>query len=123
MTHNTTTHQSNAQTYTRTRKSPAQIEDGRMQQQAEMTEIVAAVMLKLAPDIAAEALRRLEEQYGGGRGPLRLYAPDKTERNAKIRATFDGTNAAEVCRTFGVSRSRLYEIVGQRTAPKVRFSD
>ena len=56
--------------------------------------------------------------YEGARrhGARRIYVPamDKSVRDAAIRAKFNGQNAAECCREFGISRTSLYRIVGRR---------
>jgi Mor family transcriptional regulator len=97
------------------RRSPAQREDDAMLLVSEFTEIVRTeigMREEFASQIALALVRGLRRVHGA----RRLYIPsiDKTERDAAIRAKFVGTNAADVMREFGVSRSRLYEIVGKR---------
>jgi Mor family transcriptional regulator len=97
------------------RRSPAQREDDAALLVSEFTEIVRAeigMREEFASQIAVALVRGLRRVHGPGR----LYIPsiDKTERDAAIRAKFVGTNAADVMREFGISRSRLYEIVGRR---------
>lgn len=66
----------------------------------------------LARDYASAIVRGLCALHGGG--SLYIPASDKSERNAAIRAEFNGTNLAEVCRKHGVARTTLYQIVRRR---------
>lgn len=100
--------------YRRTRNTPAEIEDTRIQLHRELTEIVLEAVTRLAPELAAEFQRGMEQKFGGGKGPLYVHAPDKSARNATIRAEFNGTNAEAVCRKHGISRTTLYCIANQR---------
>lgn len=65
---------------------------------------------------AARIAQKLVHRFRLRHGARRIYVPavDKTERDAAIRKKFNGQNAADCCREFGISRSRLYEIVGAR---------
>ena len=65
-----------------------------------------------AAQIAEALVRGLRRRLGGDE--LYIPAQDKAERDAAIRARFNGTNRDEVCRAFGISKSRLYEIVGRK---------
>lgn len=85
---------------------------------------------RTASRLAELQLQALCEEEGGD--DIYLPAPDKTARNATICAEFNGTNHEEVCRRHGIGRSRLYEIVAERTrwcsgnpriAPKTARSD
>ena len=64
-----------------------------------------------AAQIAEALVRGLRRRLGADY--LYIPAPDKTERDAAIRARFNGTNREEVCRAFGISKSQLYRIVGK----------
>lgn len=51
-------------------------------------------------------------------GSQRIYIPAEPkniERDAQIRREFNGTNAPEILRKHGISKTRLYEIVGKKT--------
>lgn len=63
-----------------------------------------------AASFATEILRGLRESMGGDY--TYIPAPDRTARNAAIRAEFNGRNQDELCRKYSISRSRLYVIVG-----------
>lgn len=98
-----------------TLRSPAQREDDAMLLESEFTEIVRAEIgmhEQFASQIARAIVRGLRRTHGA----RRIYIPgvDRSERDAAIRAKFNGANAAEVMREFNVSRSRLYEIAGKR---------
>lgn len=104
-----------------TPNTPAQIEDQAIQLHREFVEIIRAEVGlhdQFANDMAAAIVRGMRERYGGqtlgAKGSIYIPAPDKGERNAAIRAEFNGTNAAEVCKKHGIGRSRLYQIVSQR---------
>lgn len=88
-------------------------DDARAQLHADFTDIVRAEIgmnEQFASDIAAAILRGLCARLGGRE--VYIPAEDKSARDAAIRREFDGTNAAGVCRRHGVSRSRLYQIIG-----------
>jgi Mor family transcriptional regulator len=96
-------------------RSPAQREDDAMLLESEFTEIVRAEIgmhEQFASQIARAIVRGLRRTHGA----RRIYIPgvDRSERDAAIRAKFNGANAAEVMHEFKVSRSRLYEIAGKR---------
>ena len=38
---------------------------------------------------------------------------DRETRDEKIRREFNGTNRAEICKKYGIEKTRLYEIVGK----------
>lgn len=97
---------------THTKDTPAQVADQTIQLHRELTDIVRnkiGMREPFAADMAAAILEGLQEMHGGNN--LYITAPDKTARNAAIRAEFNGTNSEEVCRKYGVKRTRLYEIV------------
>lgn len=91
-------------------------EDARAQLHAEFTDIVRTEIgmnERFASDIAAAFLRGLCARVGGQ--DVYIPAEDRSERNAAIRAAFNGTNADEICRRHGVSRATLYRVVGERS--------
>lgn len=67
-----------------------------------------------ASRVATELVRRLRLRHGA----RQIYVPavDKRERDEAIRRAFKGTNAGELCREHGISRSRLYQITGFRSS-------
>lgn len=104
-----------------TNESPAQVEDKAIQLHREMVSILreyVGMTDELAHAFAAPIVRGMRELYGGqtmGRkGSIYVPAPSKVERNAAIRAEFVGTNADEVCRKYGIGKTRMYEIVRTR---------
>ena len=105
---------------TTTKDTPAQIEDQAIQFHREVVEIVRSATgmhEPIATPLATAIVQEMRKRWGGtrlGRRDMYIHAPDKTERNAAIRAEFDGTNAAEVCKKHGIGRSRLYEIAGEK---------
>lgn len=102
-------------------ESPAQVEDKAIQLHREMVSILreyVGMTDDLANAFAAPIVRGMRELYGGqtmGRkGSIYVPAPSKAERNASIRAEFIGTNADEICRKYGIGKTRMYEIVRSR---------
>jgi len=90
-------------------------EDARAQLHAEFTDIVRTQIgmnERFASDVAAAFVRGLCALHGGRE--LYIPAEDKSERNAAVRAAFNGRNAEAVMREYGISRTTLYRIVGQR---------
>lgn len=117
--HQTSTVQ--AQCVHRTNSSPAQREDHAIQWHRDLTAIIQRkIGLKepFASQQAAAILEGLREDFGGQsigpRGSAYMPAPSKSARNVAIKAALKVGNAAEVCKTYGISRSRLYQIVSQR---------
>ena len=99
------------------RRTPAQREDDAALLVAEFTEDLrqgCGVPEGDASRMAVELVKRFRLRHGA----RRIYVPavDKTERDQAIRRRFTGSNAADVCREFGVSRSRLYQIVERRSS-------
>jgi Mor family transcriptional regulator len=101
--------------------TPAQLEDQAIQLHREFVEILRAAIgfnEHLAHEAAVAVVRELRARYGGqtlGRkGTIYIPAPDKSERNAAIRAEFIGSNAKEICKKYGIGRTRLYEIAGTK---------
>lgn len=64
----------------------------------------------LANCLAEPITRGLRARVGGQE--VYIPAPDKRARDEAIRREFNGRNLDEVCNRHGVSKSRLYEIVG-----------
>lgn len=72
---------------------------------------------QFAAPIAEAIVSGLVERRGGDE----LYIPTGTanprrlaERNAAIRREFNGRNRRQLCEKWGISKSRLYEIVGEK---------
>lgn len=63
--------------------------------------------------IAAMVVKGECLRYGGDRRYTPVW-PYRQERDEAIRAEFKGCNSGDVCRKYGISRSRLYQIVGRR---------
>lgn len=63
---------------------------------------------------AAAMVRGLRRRLGGRE--LYIPAPDRSERDAAIRRDFNGSNVDELMRRHGISRARIYQIVGERSA-------
>ncbi len=65
-----------------------------------------------ASDMARSVGEGLRRDYAG----QRPYVPaiTKAERNRRIRAAYDGRNGEALCRRFGVSKSTLRRVVGER---------
>lgn len=95
-------------------RTPAQREDEALLLESEFTQIVQkeiGMHETFAAQIARAIVKGLREVHGASR----IYIPgvDKAERNAAIRAEFNGRNAAHVMQKYGISRARLYEIAKQ----------
>ena len=94
--------------------SPAREESSALFLQSEMQAIIKTEIGMhddFAAMIAAAVVAGLRKRAGG----QSIYIPTPTDfktRDAQIRAEFNGTNRAEVCRKHSISRSRLYQIVG-----------
>lgn len=96
-------------------KSAAQHEDSALVLHSEFTAIVReeiGMNEGFASQIAAAIVRGMRLRYG----TQSLYVPSlgNQDRDAAIRSEFHGTNAGEICRKYRISRSRLYQIVGQQ---------
>ncbi|UXY13851.1 hypothetical protein N8I74_11010 [Chitiniphilus purpureus] len=81
----------------------------------ELTQILrdeAGYSAQAAQTLAAALVRGMRKRIGG----QEFYVPavDKRERDAAIRREFNGLNRKEICRKFGISKSRLYAIVGRQ---------
>lgn len=66
----------------------------------------------LAGIFAQAIVRGLRDRLGGD--DLYIPAPDRRERYMAIRAEFNGTNLAEVCKKFNVSRDTVYRAARTR---------
>lgn len=72
---------------------------------------------QFAAPIAEAIVSGLAERRGGDR----LYVPtgnrsprDLAERDTAIRREFNGRNRKHLCEKWGLSKTRLYEIVGEK---------
>lgn len=63
----------------------------------------------IANDWARQLVDYLRERLGAQE--IYIPRPSRAKRDAAIAREFDGTNAGEVTRRYGISRRRLYEIV------------
>lgn len=89
-------------------------DDARALLHAELTDIVRVEIgmnEQFASDMAGAILRGLSRLHGGA--DLYIPAEDKAQRNAAVRAAFNGRNHADVMRKFGISQSTLYRILGE----------
>ena len=69
---------------------------------------------RLAEDITRGLRKRFTGQYLGEyylAGGMTLR--ERSIRDKAIRTEFNGTNRAEVCAKYGISKARLYQIVGR----------
>lgn len=73
----------------------------------------------LASQFAAALVRGLRRHFRGQRlGDYYLSeqtVAEREERDAAIRAEFNGQNLDECCRKYNLSKTTLYVIVGKRT--------
>lgn len=101
-------------------KTPACEESSALFLQSEMQDIIKndqAFFNNLTTLIADVLVRGWRERCGTQR--IYIPAPPRNEaRDAQIRHEFNGTNCEGVCRKYGISRPRLYQIVGKKS-PKV----
>lgn len=58
----------------------------------------------------ADSLLGIMRKRNGGR-EIYIPAPDNSERDAEIKAAFNGRNLGEVMRKYGVSKSTVYRCV------------
>lgn len=95
-------------------RTPGQREDDALLLVAEFTEDLR-LGCGLPEAQAGLMARQLVDRLRLRHGAQRIYIPgvDKAERDHAIRHKFNGQNASECCREFGISRSRLYQIVGR----------
>jgi hypothetical protein len=93
-------------------RTPGQREDDALLLVSEFTEDLrmgCGLPEGQAHDVARKLVERLRLRHGA----RRIYIPgvDKSQRDAAIRAQFNGRNAGDVCREFNISRARLYQLV------------
>ena len=94
--------------------SPAREESSALFLQREMQDILTTET-GLKPEFAALIAAALVAGWRKRAGRQSIYIPspaDHAGRNEQIKRKFNGTNRAEVCKEYGISRSRLYQIVG-----------
>jgi Mor family transcriptional regulator len=65
---------------------------------------------RIAAELAANVVKRLQAAWGGKE--IYIPAPDSKERNALIKADFNGKNHVEVCKKHGISLRTLYRVIG-----------
>jgi Mor family transcriptional regulator len=63
----------------------------------------------MASQIAEALVRGLRKRMGGR--DIYIPAPDKSARDASIRAEFNGRNMDELCQKYNLGRSAIYKIV------------
>ena len=103
--------------------TPVQAEDAVLQLEYDLADILRedqGLHERQAYDMARSLVQGLRKRYGGmqlGRRGLYIPAPSKAERNAQICHDFNGTNLSEVCKRYGIKRTRLYEIVKRGGKP------
>jgi Mor family transcriptional regulator len=93
--------------------TPGEAEDAAVTLHGEITVILQEEIgfnEHFATQFAERILQGIRRRLGGQ--DLYIPAPDRTARDAAIRREFNGRNRDEVCRKYGISRTRLYEIVG-----------
>lgn len=64
-----------------------------------------------ADQIAQALVTGLRRRLGGQE--IYIPAADKVARDERIRAEFNGRNRDEICEREGISKTRLYQIVGK----------
>jgi Mor family transcriptional regulator len=89
----------------------------------DMTDILRdrlAVQDPWATAMAQEIVAGMRDRFGGD--DVYVPIPDRSARNERIRAMFNGRNVAEICDQFGLKRAMVYRICGtrdpQRTAAR-----
>jgi Mor family transcriptional regulator len=96
------------------RDDPGLTEDAAIALQYEITKIVReeiGMNEHFASQIAEALMRGLRRTLGG----QEIYIPsqDLRRRDQAIRDEFNGRNRDELCRRYGIGRTRLYEIVSR----------
>lgn len=101
------------------RQTPAQAEDAAVQLERDFLAIVRED-IGMNEGLAGMFARVLVEGLRSRMGGQELYipAPDRSERDAGIRREFDGTRESleRIRRRTGLSRARIYAIVGRELA-------
>lgn len=65
----------------------------------------------LSTDISQAVTERLRKVLGKDT----VYFPEKhADRNAQIRAAYDGRNRKQVCEQFGISQATFYRAIGDK---------
>ncbi|WP_457332498.1 Mor transcription activator family protein [Rhizobacter sp. P5_C2] len=54
----------------------------------------------------------MRARFGGD--DVYVLAPDKSARDERVREMFNGRNIKQLMQLFGLARSTVYRIVGQR---------
>lgn len=96
--------------------SPGQAEDAAVQLEHDIIGIVReeiGMHEQMATVFAQALVRGLRRRLGGQE--LYIPSPNRSERDAAIRREFNGTNMDELMRRYGLSRPRIYAIVGARS--------
>lgn len=101
-------------------QTAAQAEDAAVQLERDFLAIVREdIGMKegLAGAFARALVDGLRSRMGGQ--DLYIPSPDRSERDAGIRREFDGTreSLARIQKRTGLSRARIYDIVGQTRPP------
>ncbi|MBD9395147.1 Mor transcription activator family protein [Acidovorax sp. ACV01] len=101
-------------------QSAAQAEDAAVQLERDFLAIVRediGMNEGLAGMFARVLVDGLRSRMGGQ--DLYIPSPDRSERDAGIRREFDGTreSLARIQKRTGLSRARIYDIVGQHRPP------
>ena len=99
-----------------TSTTPAREESSALFLQREMQDILTSET-GLKSEFAAMIADALVTGWRKRAGRQSIYIPSPTDyamRDAAIKSEFNGTNREAVCRKHGISRTRLYEIVGKR---------
>lgn len=81
--------------------------------------IEAGLEAARADDLAHEIVGRIVREWGGRRidlprgrwGRTTLLWYQQHRRNLRIFREYDGTNRREICARYGISSSRLYQII------------
>lgn len=68
-----------------------------------------AILSEETEALADVLCERIRQRMGGRE--VYIPAPDKADRDAQIRAMFNGRNLREVMREFGVSRAVVYRAI------------
>lgn len=108
--------------------TPAQEEDAAALLRSELTEGLQTT-IGLHRQFAEQWAEQLTAFLRGRIGNQRIWIPglDRAARDAAIYREFNGQNGAEVCGRYGVSRSRMYQIIEEQRAlvqaesPVLRF--
>ncbi|MDK2124159.1 Mor transcription activator family protein [Parachitinimonas caeni] len=88
--------------------------EARLLLQQAMTDVLRHSLPSSVPvnQLAAVVVEQMCRQMGGE--AWYIPAPDRAPRDAAIRRDFNGRNRDALCRQYGLSRSRFYEIIQTR---------